>query len=107
RKEFGHWEIDTVEGHKSNDDALLTLVERKTRHKIIRRIPSNTASAVTNVLQGIFEEYPKVQNVFRTIIADNGSEFSELSEQGEGFEIDVYFCHPYASWERGSNERHN
>lgn len=107
RKEFGHWEIDTVEGHKSNDDALLTLVERKTRHKIIRRIPSNTAPAVTNALQEIFEEYPRVQNVFRTITADNGSEFSDLSEQGEELLIDVYFCHPYASWERGSNERHN
>jgi len=107
RKEFGHWEIDTVEGHKSNDDALLTLVERKTRNKIIRRIQSNTSPAVTDALQEIFAEYPKVQDVFRTITADNGSEFSELSEQGEGLQIDVYFCHPYASWERGSNERHN
>ena len=107
RKEFGHWEIDTVEGNKSNDDALLTLVERKTRHKIIRRIPSNTAPAVTNALQEIFSEYQEVQDVFKTITADNGSEFSELSEQGERLQIDVYFCHPYASWERGSNERHN
>src|SRR5690625_5278040 len=52
RKEFGHWEIDTVEGNKSNDDALLTLVERKTRHKIIRRIPSNTVSAVNSCYAG-------------------------------------------------------
>ena len=107
REEFGHWEIDTVEGHKSNDDALLTLIERKTRNKIIRRIPYNTASAVTDALQGIFEEHPEVQNVFKTITADNGSEFSELSELGKRFQIDVYFCHPYASWERGSNECHN
>ncbi|MFB1052147.1 IS30 family transposase [Paraliobacillus sp. JSM ZJ581] len=107
RKEFGHWEIDTVEGRKSNDDALLTLIERKTRHKIIRRIPSNTAPAVTNALQEIFAEYEEVQDVFKTITADNGSEFSALSEQGEGIQMDVYFCHPYASWERGSNERHN
>lgn len=48
-----------------------------------------------------------VRNVFRTITADNGSEFSNLSEQGEGLQIDVYFCPPYASWEHGSNERHN
>src|SRR5699024_9236524 len=32
REDFGHWEIDTVLGHKSNDNALLTLVERNTRH---------------------------------------------------------------------------
>lgn len=107
RKEFGHWEIDTVEGRKSNDNALLTLVERKTRNKIIRRISGNTASAVSDALKKIFAEFPKVQNVFKTITADNGSEFSALSKQAEKHQIDVYFCHPYASWERGSNERHN
>lgn len=107
REEFGHWEIDTVLGHQSNDEALLTLVERKTRQKIIRRIPSKTAPAVTDVLQDVFAEYSEIENVFKTITADNGSEFSELSEQGKGLQIDVYFAHPYASWERGSNERHN
>jgi len=107
REEFGHWEIDRVEGRKSNDDALLTLVERKTRHKIIRRIPYNTAPAVTAALKETFAEYSKGQNVFKTITADNDSEFSELSELGKKHQIDVYFCHPYASWERGSNERHN
>src|SRR5699024_4026531 len=34
RLEFGHWEIDTVEGEMSDDNALLTLVERKTRNYI-------------------------------------------------------------------------
>lgn len=28
KEESGHWEIDTLLGHKSNDNALLTLVER-------------------------------------------------------------------------------
>src|SRR5699024_1886676 len=50
---------------------------------------------------------PNVQRTFKTITSDNGSEFSELSEQGKEWKIDVYFAHPYASWERGSNERHN
>lgn len=107
REEFGHWEIDTVLGHKSKDDALLTLVERTTRNKIIRRIASKTASAVTSALENIFTEFPDVQRAFKSITADNGSEFSELSNQGKEFEIEVYFARPYASWERGSNERHN
>lgn len=107
REAFGHWEIDTVLGHKSNDDALLTLVERKTRNKIIRRIPSKTSPAVTDALQDVFAGYAEVQDVFKSITADNGSEFSELSDQGKELGIDVYFAHPYASWERGSNERHN
>src|SRR5699024_7668855 len=107
REEFGHWEIDTVLGHKSRDDALVTLIERKTRHKLITRIPTKPAPAVTEALQTVLTAYPDVGSVSKTITADNGSEFSELSEQGRGLGIDVYFAHPYASWERGSNERHN
>jgi IS30 family transposase len=107
REKFGHWEIDTVLGHKSKDDALLTLVERKSRMEIIRRIPSKDASAVTVALSDIFSKFPKLQDTFKSITSDNGSEFSELAEQGKESQIDVYFAHPYASWERGSNERHN
>lgn len=107
REEFGHWEIDTVLGHKSKDQALLTLVERKTRRAIVQRISSKSAPAVSDALKGIFEKYPDVQETFKSITADNGSEFSELSAQGQEMKIDVYFAHPYASWERGTNERHN
>src|SRR5699024_8074216 len=107
RKEFGHWEIDTVLGHKTKDQALLTLVERKTRMAIVRRIFSKSAPAVNDALKGIFRQYPDVQQTFKSITVDNWSEFSELSEQGEGKSIDVYFAHPYASWERGTNESHN
>jgi|SRR5690625_129212 len=107
REEFGHWEIDTVLGHKSKDQALLTLVERKTRMAIVQRISSKSAPSVNDALKGIFRQYPDVQQTFKSITVDNGSEFSELSEQGEGKSIDVYFAHPYASWERGTNERHN
>ena len=107
RDEFGHWEIDTVLGHKSKDDALLTLVERKTRMELIKRIPSKSAPAVTAALEDVISAFPNKQDVFRSITSDNGSEFSELADQGTEKQIDVYFAHPYASWERGSNERHN
>ena len=107
REEFGHWEIDTILGHKSKDQALLTLVERKTRMTIVQRIQGKNAPEVRDALEGIVQEYPNVRQTFKSITADNGSEFSELSEQGKEMEIDVYFAHPYASWERGTNERHN
>ena len=41
--------------------------------------------------------------LFKSITADNGSEFAKLSEIG----VPVYFAHPYSSWERGTNERQN
>jgi IS30 family transposase len=71
-------------------------------------MPSKDAPSVKYALQSIFSEYQKEsQTIFRSITADNGSEFSELAKQGEENQIDVYFAHPYASWERGTNERHN
>lgn len=41
---------------------------------------------------------------FKSITADNGSEFSRLSEV---LSCDVYYAHAYSSWERGINENHN
>ncbi|SKA09820.1 IS30 family transposase, partial [Selenihalanaerobacter shriftii] len=35
------------------------------------------------------------------------SEFSELGAIEKLVDTKVYFTHPYSSWERGTNERHN
>ena len=45
-------------------------------------------------------------SVFKSITSDNGSEFSGLAIL-EGSETKIYFTHPYSSFERGTNERHN
>ena len=42
----------------------------------------------------------------KTITADNGLEFSEISDL-ENETLSIYFARPYSPWERGSNERHN
>ncbi len=111
REEFGHWEIDYVLGEKSNkDNVLLTLVERKTRYAIISEMPSHSAASVTNTLEKIKEFFgSKFSEVFKSITADNGSEFANLSELEQKTETKtkVYFTHPYSSFEKGTNERHN
>ena len=43
------------------------------------------------------------ESIFKSITSDNGSEFSGLHE-GLSEVLDVYFTHPYASWERGTSE---
>ena len=45
--------------------------------------------------------------MFKTITTDNGSEFAALRKLVETSQTLVYYAHPYASWENGSNERHN
>ncbi len=104
REEFGHWEIDTIVGLKqASDPVLLTLVERKTRFEWILEIAAKTEEAVDKALSGIFANDSKLKRqVFKSFTADNGSEFASLSELAEG--LKVYFCHPYASYERGSSE---
>ena len=42
----------------------------------------------------------------KTITADNGLEFADISDF-ENKILSIYFARPYSAWERGSNERHN
>eukprot|EP00825_Cyclidium_porcatum_P025843 TRINITY_DN27970_c0_g1_i1.p2 TRINITY_DN27970_c0_g1~~TRINITY_DN27970_c0_g1_i1.p2 ORF type:complete len:190 (-),score=11.02 TRINITY_DN27970_c0_g1_i1:304-873(-) len=58
RKDFGHWEIDTVIGVKDKDDeVLLTLVERKTRHFITKKINNKGKDAVMETIAEITQKY--------------------------------------------------
>ena len=107
--EFGHWEADLVIGQKAkNDEALLTLLERQTRKYILVKIAGKTAAAVMAGFGKVKKYFgSKFSDVFKTITTDNGSEFAELSKLEESAKTLVYYAHPYSSWEKGSNERHN
>lgn len=114
RSTFGHWEMDSVEGKKGTKKTLLVLTERKTRREIIRLMKDKTAASVVKALDSIEAEMGAeiFARVFHTITVDNGSEFTdyegiERSALGEGKRATVYFCHPYSSYERGSNENQN
>ena len=108
RIEEGHWESDTVVGKRAGKEAVvLSLLEKKTENYIAIRIPGKDADSVLNAMQSLREEFgDKFSQVFKTITVDNGSEFSAFS-QVENWGCAVYFAHPYASWERPQNERHN
>lgn len=109
RKEFGHWEIDTMIGKKSKKDSvLLTLTERQTRMEIIEKIDSKTSDAVLEALDKVMLSFGHVSSeVFKSLTSDNGSEFSNLGYLENKSSIKIYYAHPYSSFERGTNERHN
>lgn len=116
REEFGHWEMDTVYNKKdSTSKALLVLTERKTRREIIILIPNRKAETIVKALDALERKIGAVnfRKIFRTITVDNGSEFSAAEEMERSAvnktipRTKVYFCHPYSSWERGSNENAN
>ncbi len=105
RETFGHWEIDTVIGNKKKTEpVLLTLAERKTRFEVIMKLKEEDSQAVDQAILRLQKRAGReFRNLFKTITSDNGSEFSGLHEALQDV-IDVYFTHPYASWERGTSE---
>jgi len=115
REEAGHWEIDLVVGGQGEGSAvLLTLTERKTRKEIIRKLKDKTQHAVIRAMNGIERQMGKeaFRAVFKSITADNGSEFLdyealEASVFSRSARTRIYYAHPYSSWERGSNENAN
>ena len=105
RQQFGHWEMDCVIGKaKGHGETVLTLTERKTRYEIIAKLYTRTTKEVAQALKAIVWKYPK--GTFKTITVDNGSEFSDY-ETMKAIVPEIYYCHPYCSSERGTNERHN
>ena len=111
RNTFGHWEMDCVCG--PTKESLLVLTERLTRKEIIMPIHTQSAQEVVKSLNRLEFRYGKqFKRIFKTITVDNGTEFSncqgiEKSIYGKAQRTKVYYCHPYSSWERGTNERIN
>lgn len=111
RNTFGHWEMDCVCGSTRN--VLLVLTERLTRKEIILPMKNQRSESVINCLNSIERKFGKnFKKIFKTITVDNGCEFSnslalERSVYSKAKRTDVFYCHPYCSSERGTNERIN
>lgn len=115
RETFGHWEMDTVKGKRGvTKSCMLVLTERKTRDEIIFKLKDQKAESVVDALDRLERKWGDMfYKVFRSITVDNGVEFSDY----EGMERSIlrpgekrtflFYCHPYSSWERGSNENQN
>lgn len=103
RQSFGHWEMDLVIG-KNQKSPLLVLTERKTRFEIIHKLCNKTTDSVVSALDHIVNQFP--YRTFQTITVDNGSEFSDYRSM-KLYTEEIYYCHPYTSCERGSNENAN
>lgn len=114
RATFGHWEMDCVSGKKRTKKTLLVLSERLTRQEIIIPMRDQTAASVVKALDKLERKYGKrFPAVFKSITVDNGSEFAdcvgmERSRLNAGKKrTQIYYCHPYSAYERGTNENIN
>lgn len=100
---MGDWEGDTVIG-KNHKGGLVTLAERKSRYVLAGHIRSKHAEGVTAVTTRLLKPH---KEKCHTITFDNGKEFAEHEKMAAELKVDIYFAHPYHSWERGLNENSN
>jgi len=112
REEYGHWEMDCVEG--SGKGCLLVMTERKSRKELIFKLPAKSQSSVQAVLNRLERKHKgRFKEIFRSITMDNGSEFLAMESLERSClkpgkrRTTCYYAHPYSAYERGSNETAN
>lgn len=103
KNRIGDWEGDTVIG-KNHRGALVTLAERKSRYILAAQVPGKHAPGVTAAVTRLLRPH---KGKCYTMTFDNGKEFAEHETIAAELNADVYFAHPYHSWERGLNENSN
>lgn len=104
REEPGHWEMDTVMGKHASEHCIVSLVERKTGYVLIGKLADRTKEVVTARVIELIRQH---RSWFKTITADNGTEFHDYKRIEEATGVPIYFAHAYHSWERGTNENTN
>jgi IS30 family transposase len=102
RQETGHWEIDTVMGSDAN--CIVTVVERATGYTLIGKLQNRTKAELNRRVIKLIRLHA---SHFKTVTADNGTEFHGYKDIEEATGVTFYFAHPYHSWERGTNENTN
>lgn len=101
RTRIGDWETDTVESRKGNA-GVNTLLERKSGLFFITKLYGQDSGATTTAIVQRLQYLP-----VHTITFDNGSENAGWRNIEAQLNTHTYFCHPYCSGERGSDENTN
>lgn len=104
RLTIGHWEGDLINGANGTGN-LATEVERCTRFTLVGYTKTKEATEVRRKMCALFKTLPPKAR--RSTTLDNGKEFAQHEDLGRDAGIDVFFAHPYHSWERGTNENTN
>lgn len=104
RQEPGHWEGDSMVSRKSSV-RLNTLVERTSGLVFISKLNDGTGKETARTIIRRLARVP--QRLHKTLTLDNGFENTRHEEIARTSAMNVYFAHPYHSWERGTNENTN
>ena len=104
RTRYGDWESDSVIFSKQKT-ALSVQSERKSKlirmHKVLNKTAEETKYALVKTIESLPSE------LFKTITFDNGGEGARHMEIKNEYDIETYFCDPFASWQKGGVENAN
>lgn len=98
RKKCGHWERDTMMGHNRRN-VVLVLTDRKTRYNLFSKLDRRLAPLITARTVKLLRGLP-----VRSITNDRGQEFAGHQKLEKKLGKPIYFCEPYSSFQRGTNE---
>lgn len=103
RTRVGDLEVDFIVSGKSGNGYALTAVDRKLRVGFIRKVLPVTVAQALRALLDIKAVFPELQS----ITTDNDVLFRLHKQLERALDVPFYFCHPYASWEKGTIEHFN
>lgn len=98
RKTVGHWERDTMIG-LDRKSVVLALVDRKTRFNKFIRLNRRLAPKITQATMKALKGLPVA-----SITNDRGLEFADHKSCSSKMKVKIFFCDPYTSSQRGTNE---
>ncbi|TCS38836.1 IS30 family transposase, partial [Reinekea marinisedimentorum] len=89
---------------RGSNHCIVTLLERKTGLVMIGKLADKSTRSLNKKVIRLIARDPLN---FKTITADNGTEFHQYKMIEARCQTKFYFANPYHSWERGSNENVN
>jgi IS30 family transposase len=98
---YGHWEMDFIVS-KHNSSVLLVLIERYSKKLLLRVLPNRNNDLVNKNIKEILSPY-----LVKTITTDNDIAFGKWKKLEAMLQAEIYFCHPFHSWEKGLVENTN
>lgn len=103
RGRVGDIEADFIVSGKDGSGVLLTATDRKLRPSFMEKVLPVSIENVHRAFLRIKQRFPEM----RTITTDNDLLLQKHKELERSLGVNVYFCHPYHSWEKGSIENTN
>lgn len=99
--EYGHWEGDFIVS-KFNSSVLLVLVEKYSKQILLAILPNKKNDSVNKMIALLLKN-----RIVKTLTLDNDIAFLKWKKLEALLQAQIYFCHPYHSWEKGLVENTN